>query len=607
MYVARQYVNPSWVAILAVLLLPLCAAAAEAGKPSSVGPAMKGRSYLLWQKDIWGPVSPDERIALDVHELTDVNVFSAQNTRAATGFLVSNLSAKPLMGRLTLLKASEDDPLAEGVTLLEADRIQFRRGMYIELPDSVMTPDALPALLPYDLVEVPARTTVLLWTEIDTRNLSAGRYTRKVEFFPSYSDFPKTSFDLNLEVAPVDLSAPRVKQFTYFVPNAQVSRALSEDLVRHGITMVHAMPSLRLPGLGFHGWPKLDADGNIVSVDQLHSLRDSQIANMEAAGLPKERMDILIHLDFSHSYKRDLPLSNLYADKEGHLVYGTEAWKRGFANSLKSFRDHLFEKGFTYDQIVFYISDEPHGDPADPESTTAWAIKGSRHVKEVDPRFRTMANPGLSDGKEKYLDAYLKEFDVLEPYRPDLGGDPALIERLQESGLEIWTYIILVKQDGPRAYRNQSWLSARDGFTGVCAFWAYDRSAGDPFYSYDHHPGSPRMIADYAVVYANFVWEGHAARATTIIPSRRWEASYQGNQDYRAVVICRELIGKLKAAGRDASMFQAVVEEAIAAAVNQSGAAMDASRERLIRAAVEMQKSLDGRPTNSAHATEDRQ
>jgi len=567
---------------------------------------MKDRTYLLWQKDIWGPVSPDERIALEVHELTDVNVFSGRNTRAAAGFLVSNLSAKSLMGRLTLLKPTKDDPLAEGVALLEADRVQFRRGMYIELSNGVMTPDALPALLPCNLVEVPARTTVLLWTEIDTRDLSAGRYTRKVEFFPSYSDFPKTSFDLNLEVASVDLSVPRVKQFTYSVPNAQRCRAVSEDLVRHGITMVHSMPSLRLPGRGIHGWPKLDADGNLVSVDQSHSLLDSQIANMEAAGLPKERMDILIYLDFCRSYNRDLPYID--GDKDGRLSCGTEAWKRGFANSLKSFRDHLFEKGFTYDQIVFYVCDEPHGDPADPESTTAKAIGGSRYVKEVDPRFRTMTNPGLDGEKGKHLGAYLKEFDVIMAYRPNLNGNPALIEPLRESGREMWTYHILLKQTGPAAYRNGSWLSARDGFAGVCAFWAYDRSSGGPFYSYDHHPGSPRMVADYAVVYANFVWEGHADQPmTTIIPSRRWEASYQGNQDYRAVVICRELIGKLKAAGRDASVFQAVVEEAIAAAVNQSGAAMDASRERLIRAAVKMQESLDERPTNAARASEDRQ
>ena len=546
--------------------------------------AMRGRTYVLWRKDIWGRISPGEKPDAQVQELTALDVFSARNTRAATGFLITNVSARPLMGRLVAKAPSPEATLPDGTVLLPGDHLRFRRGLYIELSNGTKIPDALPLLSALNLVEVAPGTTVLVWVDIETRGLPAGKYWREIEFSPSYSGFVKTSFALALEVAPVDLSAPRVGQFAYHIPGTQRFRALARDLAEHGVTMVYFMPGANSGRL--HGYPKLDADGSILSMD--HSHLDLLIANMVRAGVPVERQDIVIGLGFNTNWYRDL----IY-DNEGQLEYGTEAWKRGFANSLKAIRDHLFEKGFSYDQMVFYVYDEPHGDPADPKSSTAKAIEGSRYVKHVDPKFRTMTNPGLDKGDERFLDAYIREFDILMPYRPHLAKCPELIAELRNSGVEVWTYHILHKPNSPSGiYRNMAWQAARDGFAGVCAFWRYESGAGDLLNSYDHAPGSPHRTADYNVVYADWgpLWEGQLDRDIAVIPSRRWEGSYQGNQDYRAILICREVVAELKAAGKDVSEFETAVQQAIARAAGGSGAGMDAAREKLIRLALQMRR-----------------
>ena len=90
---------------------------------------------------------------------------------------------------------------------------------------------------------------------------------------------------------------------------------------------------------------------------------------------------------------------------------------------------------------------------------------------------------------------------------------------------------------------------------------------------------------DYNVSYGDF-------KTGQVIPGRRIKAWYQGNQDFRAITVCRELIGKLKAAGKDASAYAKLVNDTIAVTTDQSSAAMDAARVKLIRAAVEMQNLL---------------
>ena len=533
---------------------------------------MAGRTCILWQDDIWASHTPDERVKSDVKELAEIKLLAGQNTFAQTGFMLSNLSQKPLLGRLLAEDPSDGAPLSQGAKLLGRERIELRRAVYVEMTGGGMTPDALAELPTCGLVEAPARTTSLIWMKIDTHGLEPGQYERRMKFYPSYSGFKPSYFNISLEVAPVDLSKPYVKEFAYLnLGKGVLLPEVVENLARYGVNQIEFIPGQ------LDAFPEFDAEGNILSMN--FDALDKSITLFVAAGVPKERVGVVFYLIMSDPYYRSLP------SKKSRLTYGTEAWKKGFAGWLKATRDHLFAKGYSYNDFCFYMVDEACGAPDDPNSTTHFALEAVKHIKDVDPKLRVMNNPSMQGEEAKNLSVYLKTHDILEPYRPFLQAKPEIIKELAQSGREIWTYHILSKDMAPAVYRNLLWQSARDGFSGCTSFWAYLDRTSDPFDPYDGRSYRPTMTADYAVIYED-------VDAKKIMPSRRLEAWYQGQQDYRAVALCRDLAAKLQAAGKDATGYQTLIRDAIAAAVDQSNGEMDAAREKLIRAAAEMQAEL---------------
>jgi len=297
---------------------------------------------------------------------------------------------------------------------------------------------------------------------------------------------------------------------------------------------------------------------------------------------------VMLHLNFKDPSYRNL----CRGAKGSQIKYGTAAWKRGFANALSALRDHLFQRGLPYERVLLYVWDEPRGDPDDPSSTAHSAIEGARHVKEADPKLRTFTNPSSDTKNGQWVERYFPFFDVLGPYRPHLESNRSAIAKYQASGREIWTYAIIANYNAPGVYRTMFWQSARDGFTGVCAFWNYDDHAGDPFNPHDSKPDNPQRITDYCVVYLDVIRK--RLTGAPGIPSRRWEASYQGNQDYRAIAVCRDLIVQLESAAQkaDAERFQSQLDATIASAIGASGEQMDAARASLLRSAVEMRRLL---------------
>ena len=538
--------------------------------------AMDGRSSIVWRKDVWGSIRPDEPVMLDVEPLRRISVRAGRNTRVATGFLVTNLSTRLFLGRLAVAQSppKPGDGAAHAVPFLAPAHLSFRRGLYIEADNGVLAPDALASLPEYGLIEVPSRSTVLVWTEIDTFDLAPGSYGTRVELIPSYPRYETAEIEIVAKVVPLDFSVPHVPLFTYLSsPNSQRFPYVARDHVRHGITTAYFLPGLN------RGYPKLDKEGAIVAMD--HGTLDAIVGNLNRAGLPAERITFLVLLAFDYSWYR-----NLMYEGKSQLTFGTAAWEQGFANALRTIRDRLFEHGLTYEQILFYTEDEPHGDPGEEGTSAHYAFAGARYVKGVDPRFRVMCNPSLKGEDARFLPQYLDRFDVLEPYRPHIETNRGIIARLQASGREIWTYHILGKSTPPAVYRGGFWQNARDGFSGCSAFWAWESHSGDPFYSYDaQKPGSNRT-ADYGVVY----WDRAGER---ILPSRRYEAWYQGNQDFRVITICRGLLAKLKAKGADVQAYEANLTRVVEGAVGKSCPELDTARDQLLTLAVELQGLLD--------------
>lgn len=552
--------------------------------------AAKGRAYMFWLKDLDGPISPNEPIDIRQDHLTALRIPAALNTRAESGFLVTNLSNKPMMGRFAVKRPDPKGQKEPGVSPLETSRLRLYRGMYIELSNGLMIPDVIVPIEYYNLIEVPAQGTVPVWVEVDTHGATPGRYTKDLDFIPSYSGFPPSSLRIEANIAPVDLASVRVQGFTYLSdPNSQRYPVAARDMYRHGFNTIHCIPMI-INGPN-QSMPVFDAEGRLVSYDW--STLEQSAANMlNLAGGDPKSLYVLMYFGWNERWYRDLG-----TDATVKFGFGSDGWKKAFANWLTALRDFYLRKGFTCDQIAIKTVDEPCGDPADPKSSANIAVRGARFIKEVDPRLRTMCNPSMDNANFKYLPAYAEVYDIIQPYDGHVRGNAARMDALRKTGRELWSYGIYGKDTPPGVYRDMSWFSAANGYSGVCGYAYYIWNSGDPFNSHDSRPSSPNYIADYSVVHLmtdpdTMLFD--PATAVAPLATRRWEAWYQGNVDFRTIQVCRALIARLKAAGKAdaAAQYETRLSGLINATAGKSVGAMDAARETLIQMAVSMQNDL---------------
>jgi hypothetical protein len=535
---------------------------------------LKDRGYLAWRTDIWAPIAPDERVPPDAEPLTRLELVAGQNMFASAGFALSNVSGKPFMARVTTGTPQGLTPPPPQKDALDRERVELRRGAFVEQTSGRKLPDALVPLGPAGLIEVAAGETQLVWLEIDTHGLAPGRYRRPLTVYPVYAGFAPTAIELAIEVLPVDLARPRLRQWTYF-ENAGLTAVpgVARELVRHGMNAVYSAPDRE--GL----FPQLDAAGNIVKVD--FSPLKRKIDAMLRAVVRKQDLSFCFWLAFGigseHFYHRGVLQAR----------FGSEKWKVALGAWAGGLRDFLLAEGFTYDDFVIYPVDEPFGNPGTPGTSAHMAVLSAQVLKAADPRIRVMLNPGFPVGEERWFDAYAATTDVLMPYRPHVQANAALRKALRDSGREVWTYHILHKSMPPATYRGLTWQNARDGFEGTAPFWALESHQGDALHSFDTSPGGRGLTDDYSAAFGDFA-------AGDLIPSRRLKAWYQGSVDFRALLACREAIRRVKATGRELADYEREVDDIIRRTPDTGAAEMELARIRLLRLAADIEAMLGG-------------
>ncbi len=537
--------------------------------------AFAGKNYLIWDRDAWATLSPDMQIETSAKDLTSIGLFSGQKMRAETGFAMSNLSDKPLMGRFLVQNGSSE------AAAIPQKSIRFYRAAYIELSNGAMLPDMLLELPAANIVEIPARTTVLMLMQVDTTDLQAGKHNCDLVFLPSYSGFDKASIKLDLDIAPIDMSAPAIRQFAY-VSNYMryASPAAAKDMVDHGVNAFVYVPGNN------DQFPRFDADGKIVSCD--YALLDKMVETMIAAGVPKDQLSAFIYTVSSVEHYSSMPHNGKPQTK-----YGTDHWAKCLRSMAISLRDHLFTKyGLDYSRLYFYTVDEPDGDPADSNSHTSQAIRTAAEIKAADPKLLTFTDPLSFDGSGKWIQAFIDSHDVLEPNGSNMEAIGGYTNRLAKCGKQIWQYKVCGKDTEPVTYRNMFWYQAKHGLALSCPFWAYDAHSSDPFNSYDSKVGAPNINTDYGVVYPAAQGVTGDERIDRPIPSRRWEAWYQGVLDARVITRCRELLSDAGKSGKDTTSFEAAYKAAIDSACGNGMADMDRSRQQLMLLALQMQQAL---------------
>ena len=509
-----------------------------------------GKTVFLWGDDPWTDNRPDVAAPLDRKELERLDLQGFRGMRALGAFRVSNRTERPALYNLCLDSKDADF----------AARVRFREVGYLELRGGEVIPDPIFDLPIGSVLRVPAKSTAVVWVDADCTGLAPGKHAGSLRFVPGYSGFDEKKLKLVLTVEKPDLG--EIKMPVWYYSLGHRNQAAASTIIRdYGFNVFTLAPHV-------HYCPP-DADGNFD-----FSALDDKIAALVAAGVPKDELRLMLYSMF--------PNWAGFATADGRkLKFLESAWKEEYGKRLKAVIAHLREKhGIGYDRVFLSTNDEPKGDPDDPTTKAYAAFQGAAFVRSVDPQLRLFCNPWALE--PEYLQRYIDTFDILEPYlRRFLNGteDLAKAKAFADSGKQIWSYTIYVKQNTVQQYRRVWWGNLDYGFGGPAAVYGFAAEAGDPFNSYD---GGKNTTSDYNSGYRN-------RRTGEQTPSRRLEAWYEGLVDMKLVAWCRNRLAARKKSGEDVTAFEEKLQ-ALIRETNVPRGNMSAARRRLVEIAGKLEK-----------------
>lgn len=480
-----------------------------------------GKTMLIWHRSPWGDFGPDLTPPV-TSEIKQLSLTAPQGARAIGSFMVSNLTERPNMFTLKV-----------GGPVQLISRLRFREGGFVQ-SGKRMFPDAIFELPLGEVVRQAAEYTSLIWVDIDTKGLKPGVYKGRITLVPAYSGFKKRSLDLSLRVSKVDLSKVSIPVWTYPLRTPRNIELLKEyDFNTSCLLPRHFAPD-----------PNKKKQYDFSAVDL-------EAAAFEKNGIPRKEIRFIAYLQLPQWSKIRLP--------DGKTVtFGQPGWKEEYGRRLRLFRDHVKQKfGMDYSSYAFYITDEPHGDPADPKSSAWHAFKGAEFIKSVDPKFRTFTNPCRFG--TRFDKKYVETFDILVPCVHRIMPHKDAIKLYSRAKAEVWSYSINQKISPPSSYRRAAWFNMYHGFRGTPVFYDLFDAAGDQFISDDGIPGNPKWTSDYAAVYRNSTFKNLGYRYPEKIKfavSRRMESWYLGMIDFKLSEYCRNRIAARKAKGENTAPFE---------------------------------------------------
>ena len=419
-------------------------------------------------------------------------------SRAIAPFMATNLGDKDFVG--TFEVKGDLAKLA-----------RFREVGFIELKGGIMVPDPIWDIPEKRVLRVRSKETVLVWFDVDSRDLKPGLHKSSIVLHPARSGFNYEKFDFELRVSDVAVTDKDPVAWVF-----GMGRNVMRDHFRdYGFSGYGELPNISLPK-DKSGFARLD----------------EAVVEAEKLGLPRKDQFRLFWLDIQEKSN----WTRFLDEKKKWHYFGSEFWVKEFTRRLIMLRDHMKELGFDYSNWALFTLDEPHGDP-EKKGTTAWyAIEGAKLIKSIDPNIRIWTDPtnighssfrSLDDGFQHY---YLKWYDVICPNYGRIIPFPKVCRQYRESGREVWTYSVRTKGGTPVSYRAEFWAIAKEGFAGPASFYDLYRNSGDGYDSYDGGESSN----DYSSIYRDKRTEGFSV-------SRRMEAWYEGLVDKRLIHVAERL------------------------------------------------------------------
>ena len=460
-------------------------------------------SFFVWEDpNPWDEVKADEIYPTDPEaDTTKISMLEMGNETEALVFYLTNLKESP--GQIKIYPTD----------LIGQDGKTMSWNGVVELREAITTPDNVGTMIDEVLPKINEGNTMYLapydsrklWININTRTLAPGRYTLLLGF-ESIGLTPSVQ-RVKIEL---DVSTVRVPDKSEYAFCTWSSLAIDDDIMRAKVTkdmLDHKMTVLPVSG------PRFFVDANQQLAEDW-SQWDKLYAPL------KDRMTCYLINSLSVESK-GLKLSQ---DQYDSLL------KEAYIRTDKG----MNERGIGHKQWAVYVMDEP-GITGYPSIEAG--VKTALQIRRVAPDVQLyidpagMVSPKSMKGFEGLIDIYCPQVDLLK--------DPQgkLLAYFHGLGKRNWFYEAV----GPSRtlhplgyYRIQPWLAFDYGFTGS-GFWCCDYSSATNLWR--AKSANPSSQDNYSVVYND---------GNNIVPSRRWEASRDGIEDYHLLMMLKRKIAEFK-------------------------------------------------------------
>jgi len=445
--------------------------------------------FLFWQdKNPWDDIDPLDELP-HPGEPVLLSTWAFGNEIESICVNIVNLSAENLILRIDpgILTRDKPKPAYQYVDM-------FRT---VYLPDSKgkLIPDLLVSLVPGYLLDLAPGQLIQIWLNIKTEDLEPGQniFSWKIRTL----DILSRSTDLNITVDVSKICLPEKSRFAanFWSQNRLGDIETIADLNEHLQTV---WTRIGLPPAQANEKGEIVGDLDWQGHDQI-VLKIKQIQKIlyNSPGTPRFPEGTTVTADVK-----------LKAQKN----YAREMLK------------HLRHIGLDYADFAFYPIDEPGlvGGVED-------YVEVARNIKAVDPNFLVYTDPAGGITVEMIEQMY----DVTDVWQPDIGtvtalGEPYLAA-MRKGNKALWTFTPpgdarITKPLG--FYRALAWMAYHWDMQGA-GYWVY--------YSADLWASRPENDPDYGSV---------AFDGRSLLPSRRWEATRDGIEDFNMLCLLKDGLEK---------------------------------------------------------------
>ncbi len=485
--------------------------------PAAISAAWKsafpGKDFVCWEQSPWVNTLLPKSMPDGVKETKTIRAAMGRTEYESASFVVTNLGDSPMD---CIIKVE-----CPGV------RTTIREGYWVKQHNGFTVCDAL--LLREDgRISIPPMENREVWLTFKTTNAQPGTYKGRV--IVSAVGKAEKVIPVQVKVYPVTLpdDKPLYTCFWDYItakkPGDARAAAYVADMRDHYVT-VAAMAQI---------FGMKVKDGKLEPTD--YTVFDLTVKNYAKM---KPKM-FLFYWGTEGNFE---PMTN--------PKFLSDEWKVLFKQWLGDWISHIKSLGITYDKFAMYPYDEHMNEKA-PQL--------AQLIHEVDPKVLFYADAMGQSSKEihamkPYIDIwcpFLYDYLNMAPYdrQYDIKAES---KKVFSRGPEwFWTYANPPGASGPayappyRDYRLPIWKAWQLGMGGY-GVWCYtyylQTLNGGPMY---WNPGGPnwQLVLDANAVDA----PSNLPKGELVIPTRRWEATREGIEDYSYLWMLQQAVkaGKLK-------------------------------------------------------------